>query len=223
MFNVVNNLFPKFNKENVTNSKNTKKAGFSANPIKSIAVSESFKKANPFIKNWDKWLGIATALTSTIGFSVGGAALMSDYLHQLKKGKKATNPENANNTKNVDEKDPFNQFRTIINKNQDIEIEAKFEIDLQRRNGKKAKEPKIEEIMDAFDLQFSPGALWIKDPVNAVATGQNHFYGTEDGEERVVIITKCGGTYLKEKGSVEPYHFGIPAEEFILKRKEVNP
>ena len=104
----------------------------------------------------------------------------------------------------------------------DFEIEAKFEIDLQRRNGKKAKEPKIEEIMDAFDLQFSPGALWIKDPVNAVATGQNHFYGTEDGEERVVIITKCGGTYLKEKGSVEPYHFGIPAEEFILKRKETR-
>jgi len=122
MLKVVNNLSTKFNTENATNSKNTKKAGFSSNPIKSIAVSESFKKANPFIKNWDKWLGIATALTSTIGFSIGGAALMSDYLHQLKKGKKATNPENANNTKNVDEKDPFNQFRTIINKNQDTKI-----------------------------------------------------------------------------------------------------
>jgi len=119
MLNVINNLSPKFNKENATNSKNTKKAGFSSNPIKSIAVSESFKKANPFIKNWDKWLGIVTALTSTIGFSVGGAALMSDYLHQLKKGKKATNPENNNTSKAVDEKDPFNQFRTLINKNQD--------------------------------------------------------------------------------------------------------
>ena len=104
----------------------------------------------------------------------------------------------------------------------DFEIEAKFEIDLQRRNGKKAKEPAIEEIMDTFDMQFSPGALWIKDPVNAVATGQNRFFGTEDGEERVVIITKGGGVYLKEKGSVEPYSFGIPAEEYILRRRETR-
>ena len=60
---------------------------------------------------------------------------------------------------------------------------------------------------------------FLKDPVNYIATGVNRFYGTES-EERLVVITKGGKSYLKEKGEVVPLDVKVPYQKLVLKRTE---
>ncbi len=95
----------------------------------------------------------------------------------------------------------------------DYEIEAKLELSI---TGK----PNLTEIMDAFEFTPSPAARFLKDASNLESSGINHFFGTENGEERFVVIEKKGKWYLKEKGPREPYNLGIPGEEYVMKRKE---
>ena len=103
----------------------------------------------------------------------------------------------------------------------EYELEAKFDIALIP-SGKPKKQPRLEELMNTFDFQPTSGAAFLKDPVNVVSTGINRFYGTEDGEERLVVITKGGHTFKKEKGNHEPLHYGLPLEKYILKRSETR-
>lgn len=98
MMHVSSDFQKKITKEKSNNSNLPKKTGFTSNTAKpisrivkeaqSFAVSDSFRNANPVIKNWDKWLGLATALTSTVGFAVGGVALMYDDIYKKSKNKK---------------------------------------------------------------------------------------------------------------------------------------
>ncbi len=99
----------------------------------------------------------------------------------------------------------------------DIEYEVKFDITV---NSGRDSEPGLVEILDAFD--FPPGARgtrFLKDPVNTVATGINRFYGTKE-EERLVVIEKGGGLYLKEKSEPIPFDAGIPFQQLVIKRTE---
>jgi len=102
----------------------------------------------------------------------------------------------------------------------DTEIESKLEILLVNTNKKFKKEPEAEKILDALEFPPTKSAQYIKDAVNKTSTGNNSFFGTDDGEEKFVIIEKCGGWYLKEKGPVEDYNYGIPGEQIVLRRKE---
>src|SRR3989344_5861578 len=99
----------------------------------------------------------------------------------------------------------------------DIEYEVKFDIAVTPgRNS----EPGLVELLDAFD--FPPGARgarFLKDPVNSVAIGINRFYGTKD-EERLVVIEKGGGLYLKEKSDPIPFDVGVPFQQLVIKRTE---
>ncbi len=97
----------------------------------------------------------------------------------------------------------------------EIEYEIKFDIQTQGIGS----EPKLETYLDAFDFPAPVNARFLKDPVNNVATGLNRFYGT-DSEERLVVITKGNGTYLKEKSEFLPVETDIPLKQIVLKRKE---
>lgn len=99
-----------------------------------------------------------------------------------------------------------------------IEYEVKFDI---VPNGR-GKEPGVEAYLDAFDFPVGANtkvARYLKDPINNVATGVNHFYG-DSMDEKVVVIEKMGKTYLKEKGLVSPISYGIPGEQLVIKRTE---
>ena len=74
----------------------------------------------------------------------------------------------------------------------EIEYEVKFDIAFEG-NG---KEPALATYLDAFDFPVARSARFLKDPVNSIAEGTNRFYGT-DTDERLVVITKGGGAYLK--------------------------
>lgn len=100
----------------------------------------------------------------------------------------------------------------------DFEIESKLEIMLTPLNGK--KEPGIVEIINAIEFPPVNDAYYIKDPVNARSVGENAFFGDDD--ERFVVIQKGGNWFLKEKGAVEHYSFGIPGEQIVLRRKETR-
>jgi len=99
----------------------------------------------------------------------------------------------------------------------DIEYEVKFDIQAQG----KGKEPSVEQYLDAFDFPAGRSARFLKDPVNHVATGVNHFLG-DDLDEKLVIIEKGGKTYLKEKGPVISLALGVPFEEIVIKRTEIR-
>ncbi|MBI2105260.1 hypothetical protein HYT56_00310 [Candidatus Woesearchaeota archaeon] len=97
------------------------------------------------------------------------------------------------------------------------EYEVKFDV---QPTGS-GEEPKVADYLNAFDFPAAANARFLKDPVNTVAMGINHFLG--DGlDERLVIIEKGGGTFLKEKGRVIPLDFGIPYEEIVMKREEAR-
>jgi len=97
----------------------------------------------------------------------------------------------------------------------EFEYEVKFDVAV---NGK-GKEPTMEQYLDALDFPASKNARFLKDPVNSIAEGKNHFYG-DGSDEKLVVIEKGGGTFLKEKGIVETLSLGIPFQEIVIKRKE---
>lgn len=99
----------------------------------------------------------------------------------------------------------------------DIEYEVKFDI----QPSGKGKEPSIKQYLDAFDFPPGSSARFLKDPVNTVAEGVNHFIG-DSLDEKLVIIEKGGKTFLKEKGRVTPTNTGVPYEEVVIKRTELR-
>ncbi len=98
----------------------------------------------------------------------------------------------------------------------EIEYEVKFDISAEAGKG---KEPSIEEYLSTFDFPVATQARFLKDPVNAIAEGTNRFFGSSS-DERLVIITKGGGTYLKEKGEVAAVDVGVPYQDLVVKRTE---
>jgi hypothetical protein len=102
----------------------------------------------------------------------------------------------------------------------DTEIESKLEIVLENTNKKHKNEPSPSKILDILEFPPTKTARYIKDAVNKTSTGNNSFFGTKDGDEKFVIIEKCGGWYFKEKGPVENYKYGIPGEQIVLRRRE---
>jgi len=98
-----------------------------------------------------------------------------------------------------------------------IEYEIKFNVipysDLDE------EEPSVKEYLDAFDFPVGGNTRFLKDAVNQVATGVNNFYG-DSQNEKLVVIEKCGGLYLKEKGLVVPTNAGVNLEEIVIKRTE---
>ncbi|MGV8152192.1 MAG: hypothetical protein ACP5OG_03855 [Candidatus Nanoarchaeia archaeon] len=97
----------------------------------------------------------------------------------------------------------------------EIEYEVKFDISLDSCDN----EPKLEEILNAFDFPATRRARFLKDPVNIVNEGVNNFYGS-NGDEKLVVIEKAGSIYLKEKGPVIPLDLGIDFEDIVVKRTE---
>lgn len=96
-----------------------------------------------------------------------------------------------------------------------FEYEVKFDI---QPTGE-GKEPEITDFLNAFDFPATRTARFLKDPVNNSAVGINSFLGN-DSDERLVIIEKAGGIYLKEKGPVVPLDTGVMYEEVVIKREE---
>lgn len=96
----------------------------------------------------------------------------------------------------------------------DIEYEVKFDIGFEGKS-----EPSIEGYLNAFDFPVARHARFLKDPVHSVATGINRFYGTST-DERLVVITKGGETFLKEKSEILPVDTDIPYQKIVIKRKE---
>ena len=107
----------------------------------------------------------------------------------------------------------------IVKEFSEYEIESKLEL---RIEGNSAQKYKLEDIMDTFEFSPTPTARFIKDASNAESSGINHFFGTAEGEERFVLIDKYQKWYLKEKGPREEYHYGLPGEEYVFKRKETR-
>ncbi len=112
------------------------------------------------------------------------------------------------------------EIQAGINEFPGIEIESKLEVRLKTQN-KKATQPTLAEVMDLIEFPPAQGARFLKDACNNEALGQNHFYGTDE-EERFVLIEKGKKWYLKEKGVVEPYNYGLPGENFVLRRPETR-
>ncbi len=103
----------------------------------------------------------------------------------------------------------------------DYEYEAKLELSAGKIGGKGRKGGmSLADLMDVFEFTPSPVARFLKDASNLESTGDNHFFGTDEGEERLVVIKKFGKWYLKEKGPREELHYGIPGEELVYKRRE---
>lgn len=97
----------------------------------------------------------------------------------------------------------------------EIEYEVKFDIQPTGRG----EEPSVIQYLDAFDFPIGATTRFIKDPAHNFAVGTNHFIGDSE-DERVVVIEKCGNSYLKEKGLVVPVRLGIPYEQIVVKRTE---
>jgi hypothetical protein len=109
----------------------------------------------------------------------------------------------------------------------EMEYEVKFNISPKTpagaQNGLKA-EPTIEQYLHAFSFPVSKGqnVRFFNDPVDAIAPGVNHFFGKGD-EERLVVIEKGGGLYVKEKSQpmvLSGAAAEVPYHEIIVKRTE---
>jgi hypothetical protein len=100
----------------------------------------------------------------------------------------------------------------------DIEYEIKFNIDVYKsdRNG---NEPGMQQFLQAFDFPATRAARFLKDDVDVVAQGTNHFFG-EGIEERLVVIEKGGKIYLKEKSQPLELKTGVQYEQIVIKRTE---
>ncbi len=100
----------------------------------------------------------------------------------------------------------------------DIEYEVKLDIrPVAEKQG--AKEPSIADYLAAFDFPAVGNARFLKDPVDSIAEGTNHFFGSGI-EERLVVIEKMGKTYLKEKSQPLQLKTGVPHEQLVIKRTE---
>ena len=108
------------------------------------------------------------------------------------------------------------EIAQIPNEFPGIEYEVKFALAMGKGKG---DEPEITDFLDAFDFPATRNARFVKDPVHANATGINRFFGL-DGDERLVVIEKCGGLYLKEKSGALEHNYSIPFEQIVLKRTE---
>jgi hypothetical protein len=97
----------------------------------------------------------------------------------------------------------------------EIEYEVKFDLQVTG-NG---KEPSLVTYLDAFQFPPFAGARFLKDAVNSITEGVNHFYG-RGIEEKLVVIEKKGKTYLKEKSQPLPLSTGVKYEEIVVKRTE---
>jgi hypothetical protein len=97
--------------------------------------------------------------------------------------------------------------------------EMEYEVKINVEPSGMGKEPEVVQYLDAFDFPVGSSSRFIKDPINNFAVGINHFIG-DSLDERLVVIEKAGGTYLKEKGLVVPLDLGIQYEDIIVKRTE---
>lgn len=104
----------------------------------------------------------------------------------------------------------LNSISDIPNEFPGMEYEIKFDISVKKA-GK--EEPTIVNYLDSFTFPTIPEGRFLKDPVNSIATGINRFFGT-DQEERLVVITKGNGIYLKEKSEA------MQLDSFVIKRSE---
>ncbi len=100
----------------------------------------------------------------------------------------------------------------------EIEYEVKFSI-LPVSSKKNAPEPSLEEYLDAFEFPPVANAHILKDRVNTISEGTNHFYGKGD-EEQLVVIEKMGKTYLKEKSQPLVLDTIVPYQDIVIKRTE---
>ena len=82
-------------------------------------------------------------------------------------------------------------------------------------------DPSIKQYLDSFEFPPTGAARFLKDPVNAIAEGVNHFFG-EGLEEHLVLIEKGGKMYLKEKSQPLPLDTGVPYEHLVMKRTELR-
>lgn len=105
----------------------------------------------------------------------------------------------------------------IPNEFPEIEYEVKFDIGVAG----KGNEPSVVKYLDSFDFPPAKTARFLKDPVNCFAIGTNSFYG-DSNDERLVVIEKGEGIYLKEKGLVEAIDSVVPYSSIVVKRKEVR-
>ncbi|MBI4016730.1 MAG: hypothetical protein HY363_03485 [Candidatus Aenigmarchaeota archaeon] len=101
----------------------------------------------------------------------------------------------------------------------EIEYEVKFSIVPVSVQSKKSGEPNIKEYLDAFEFPASGTARFLKDSVNTIAEGTNHFYG-KDNEERLVVIEKGGKLFLKEKSQPLLLNTDVQYERLVMKRTE---
>ena len=107
----------------------------------------------------------------------------------------------------------------------EIEYEVKFDLmalppSLKSKSKKVSDEPDIQAYLDAFVFPVQPDARFLKDPVNALSVGTNHFYGRGE-EELLVVIEKGGKLYLKEKSLPLEISCNVPlADQLVVKRTE---
>lgn len=100
----------------------------------------------------------------------------------------------------------------------DIEYEVKFRI-TPIEPKKKSQEPTIDQYLESFQFPAVQTARFLKDPINTIAEGKNHFFGN-NGDESLVVIEKGGNLYLKEKGQPLKLSTGVPYQEIVIKRTE---
>ncbi len=78
----------------------------------------------------------------------------------------------------------------------------------------------IEQYLDAFEFPCTETVhRFLKDPINVISEGKNHFYGKED-EEMLVVIEKGEKTFLKEKSQPLELSTHIPLQNLVMKRTE---
>lgn len=99
------------------------------------------------------------------------------------------------------------------------EIEYEVKIDIEPMSSKKVEDASIREYLDAFDFPATARTRFLKDAMNNVASGVNHFYGKED-DERLVVIEKGGGVFLKEKSQPLELKTEVRYQEVVMKRTE---
>lgn len=109
----------------------------------------------------------------------------------------------------------INSCKEIPNEFPGIEYEVKFEVSVEGDG----EEPNLESYLNAFAFPVCLGSRFVTDPVNNIASGINSFYG-DSKNESVVVIEKCGKTYLKEKSAVLPLNVGVRFQEVVIKRTE---
>jgi hypothetical protein len=99
--------------------------------------------------------------------------------------------------------------------------ETEYEVKFDVRPKGIGDEPSVVEYMDAFEFPCGKNTRFFKDPMNTFATGINNFYG-DSLDERLVVIEKGNGLFLKEKGLVEQLESEVPYSEIVIKRSEIR-